>query len=55
MLMASCVAVNWRTSSFRLWVADKKGNILNTITGPYGMSLLKPFEYENVLEEAPKK
>ena len=52
MLTASYVAVDWGTSSFRLWVVDEKGNILNTITGPYGMSLLKPFEYENVLEEA---
>ena len=55
MLTASCVAVDWGTSSFRLWVADKKGNILNTISGPYGMSLLKPFEYEKVLEEALQK
>ena len=52
MLSASCVAVDWRTSSFRLWVVDEQGNILNTIIGPHGMSLLKPFEYENVLKEA---
>ena len=52
MLKASFVAVDWGTSSFRLWVIEKNGNILNTITGPYGMSLLKSFEYENVLEEA---
>ena len=52
MLTASYVAVDWGTSSFRLWVVDEKGNILNTIIGPYGMSLLKPFEYENVLEKA---
>ena len=31
---------------------DEQGNILNTIIGPHGMSLLKPFEYKNVLEEA---
>ena len=52
MLTASCVAVDWGTSSFRLWVIEENGNILDTITGPYGMSLLKSFEYENVLEEA---
>ena len=52
MLTASCVAVDWGTSNFRLWVVDEKGNILNTIIGPYGMSLLKSFEYENVLKEA---
>ena len=52
MLTALCVAVDWGTSNFRLWVVDEVGNILNTIIGPYGMSLLKSFEYENVLEEA---
>ena len=31
MLTALCVAVDWGTSNFRLWVIDEKGNVLNTI------------------------
>lgn len=52
MSKASFVAVDWGTTSFRLWVMDKDANILATTSGPYGMSRLKPDEYDRVLEDA---
>lgn len=55
MSQASFVAVDWGTTSFRLWVIDADANILATTTGPYGMSQLKPDEYDRVLEETLQK
>ena len=50
----SFVAVDWGTTSFRLWVMDEDAGILATTTGPYGMSRLGPDEYDRVLENALK-
>ena len=55
MSQASFVAVDWGTTSFRLWVMDEDVGILATTTGPYGMSRLKPDEYDRVLENALKE
>jgi 2-dehydro-3-deoxygalactonokinase len=55
MSQASFVAVDWGTTSFRLWVMDADANILATTTGPFGMSQLKPDEYDRVLEETLQK
>ena len=52
MSKASFVAVDWGTTSFRLWVMDEGANILATTSGPYGMSRLKPDEYDRVLEDS---
>lgn len=52
---ASFVAIDWGTTSFRLWVMDAGANILAATTGPYGMSRLKPNEYDRVLENALKE
>lgn len=51
MSQASFVAVDWGTSSFRLWVMDADANILAATNAPYGMSRLKPEEYDLVLVE----
>jgi 2-dehydro-3-deoxygalactonokinase len=51
MSQASFVAVDWGTSSFRLWVMDADANILAATNAPYGMSRLKPDEYDLVLAE----
>lgn len=55
MSQASFVAIDWGTTSFRLWVMGADANILATTTGPYGMSRLKPNEYDRVLENALKE
>ncbi len=52
MSKASFVAVDWGTTSFRLWVMDEDANILAAATGPYGMSRLKPDEYDRALEDS---
>lgn len=49
---ASFVAVDWGTTSFRLWVMDTDANILAMTTGPHGMSRLRPDEYDQLLEES---
>ncbi|MFS4580004.1 2-dehydro-3-deoxygalactonokinase [Phaeobacter sp. C3_T13_0] len=49
------VAVDWGTTSFRLWVMDEDANILATTSGPYGMSRLKPNEYDHALEDSLRK
>jgi 2-dehydro-3-deoxygalactonokinase len=51
MTLTSFIAVDWGTTSFRAWVLDAEGNILSSTAGPYGMSCLKPDEYDRVLEE----
>lgn len=43
------VAVDWGTSSFRLWQLSQHGEILSQTQGPYGMSTLKPAEFPGVL------
>ncbi|AXI49325.1 2-keto-3-deoxy-galactonokinase (plasmid) [Sulfitobacter sp. SK012] len=51
MSQTSFVAVDWGTSSFRLWVMDASGEVLNSTQGPFGMSRLKPTDFSRVLEE----
>ena len=46
---AYCV-VDWGTSSFRLWVLSREGNTLAERSNLFGMSTLKPTEFEGVLE-----
>lgn len=47
----SFVAVDWGTSSFRLWGLSDQHEVLGKRTGPYGMATLKAGEYLAVLEE----
>ena len=45
-----CVAVDWGTSSFRLWVFNRNGDVLAERRSGQGMSTLQPDEFEGVLE-----
>lgn len=47
----SFVAVDWGTSSFRLWSLSGGFAVLGMRTGPYGMATLTPRNYLAVLEE----
>lgn len=44
-------AVDWGTSSFRLWLLSGAGEVLGTRRGNFGMSNLAPDAFEGVLEE----
>ena len=46
------VAVDWGTTSSRLWVMDAGGQILKNTQGSLGMSRLKPEDFGRVLEES---
>jgi 2-dehydro-3-deoxygalactonokinase len=45
-------AVDWGTSSFRLWLLDQTGMPLAEVRGDQGMAALKPEDYGVVLETA---
>lgn len=47
---AFCAAVDWGTSSFRLWVFDRNGDVLAERRSGQGMSTLEPGDFEGVLE-----
>jgi len=47
---ASVVAIDWGTSSFRLWVLDERDTVLAESRGPYGMGSLGPGDYAGVLD-----
>ncbi|WP_282096102.1 2-dehydro-3-deoxygalactonokinase [Epibacterium ulvae] len=44
------VAIDWGTSSFRLWVIGSGGKVLAQESGPFGMQTLSPVEYPVMLE-----
>jgi len=46
------VAVDWGTTSFRLWAMDADGGVISERHGERGMSTLKPVDFEAVLEES---
>lgn len=46
----SFVAVDWGTSSFRLWLVSGTGDVLTQTSGPHGMGTLTPAEYAPLLE-----
>ena len=46
----SLVAVDWGTSSFRLWVLTASAKVLQEASGPFGMASLSPGHFSNVLE-----
>lgn len=46
---AFCVAVDWGTSSFRLWVLSRNAGVLAERRSGQGMSTLAPGEFEGVL------
>lgn len=52
MTEAAVVAVDWGTTSFRLWVLDRVGRVLSERKGAFGMSTLEPDGFEPVLEES---
>ena len=45
------IAVDWGTSSFRLWVVAAKGEVLAEHQGDFGMARLKPADFETTLEQ----
>lgn len=45
------IAVDWGTSSLRIWVIGVDGSILQTISADQGMSKLAPNQYEGILLE----
>ena len=49
--LISHVLIDWGTSSFRLWCVNAQGELLFEKNEPLGMSKLKPFDYEPLLEE----
>lgn len=49
---AFCGAVDWGTSRFRLWLLDRKGNVLAERQSERGMSTLQSADYEAELESA---
>ena len=48
----SFIAVDWGTSSFRLWALEVDGTIAAALDGPFGMSRLKRGDFSRVLEES---
>lgn len=45
-----CAAVDWGTSSFRLWTLGHDGRVLEERRSGQGMSTLEPADYSDVLE-----
>lgn len=50
-----CVAVDWGTSSLRIWSLSADGDILDRFSGSLGMSGLAPHDFERVLETQLKR
>ena len=48
----SFIAVDWGTSSFRLWALEADGTIAAASDGPFGMAHLKRSDFGNVLEDS---
>ncbi|MEX3006985.1 2-dehydro-3-deoxygalactonokinase [Hoeflea sp. TYP-13] len=47
-----CVAVDWGTSSFRLWALKDDGGVAVELQNKSGMATLKPQEFRRVLDES---
>lgn len=45
------VAVDWGTTSFRLWSLSSQGEVVERSNGPFGMSGLKKSDFAKVLDE----
>jgi len=45
------IAVDWGTSSFRLWATDTDGTVINEVRLNQGMASLRPEDYPSVLSE----
>ncbi len=45
------VAVDWGTSSFRLWNLSSQGEVVGRSAGPFGMSGLGKSDYAKLLDE----
>jgi len=50
MKQAAYVAVDWGTSSFRLWLVDRAGNVLGERRGPEGMMAASKLGFAAVLQ-----
>lgn len=48
---AALVAIDWGTSSFRLWVLDEAGKTVASVVRPCGMQRLQREDYERILLE----
>ena len=48
----SFIAVDWGTSSFRLWALEADGTIAAASDGPFGMAHLKRSDFGSVLEDS---
>ncbi len=46
----SLVAIDWGTSSFRLWVLNSAVQVLDTVSGPFGMANVAADAFNEVLE-----
>lgn len=46
----ACVAIDWGTSSFRLWVLDRDGRVLAEESADHGMGRIGPADYPALLE-----
>jgi len=46
---ASWIAVDWGTSSFRLWILDENDRIIDTVTSAKGMASLSQSQFEPTL------
>lgn len=55
MSQPALIAVDWGTTSYRLWVLDTCGKTLASTDGPFGMSHLEPGDFGRVLEESLKE
>ncbi len=44
------IGVDWGTSSFRAWLFDRKGRVLDTVQGPFGITQIKEQAFEKTLQ-----
>lgn len=47
-----CIGVDWGTSSFRAWLFDKSGSILDSVQGPWGITQVADRPFKQTLMEA---
>ena len=47
-----CIGVDWGTSSFRAWLFDKSGSILDSVQGPWGITQVADKPFKQTLMEA---
>ena len=46
------IGVDWGTSSFRAWLFDHKGNVLDLVQGPFGIKQITGQAFEKTLQTA---